>query len=147
MDEILLAGRIIEVEKDYSAIGKLWNDFIGLTTPPDAGNPPEYAQCSFWDEERKDDILYVMAAVQVRRMGLHNTFVYKLVPPAKYLRFPHYGPGHRVAETYHWLFSSWLPDTRFRLQLPYNLELYPCPDSDEAKKGISAWILLPLEEV
>ncbi len=147
LDEILLAGRIVEVKRDFSLIGKLWSDFIKLTPPGSAGVIPQYSQCSFWDEKREDDLLYVMVAFQVNKMSMNDTFVYKQIPSAKYLRFPHYGPEHRIVETYNWLFSSWLPETQFTLKLPYNLELYPPLDSNERSKGITAWILLPLEEI
>lgn len=147
LDELFLAGRIIEVGNDYSPIGKLWSDFIELSPPVSCKYPLEYAQCSFWDPERNDYHLYVMAALQVNKMDQYNTFIYKKVPPARYLRFPHYGPCHTVSETYYWLFSSWLPEKNHKLTLPYNLEMYPAGDSEEVKKGISAWILLPLEEI
>jgi len=147
LGEMLLAGRMVEVKNDYSPIGKLWNQFIQLKPPSGALNPLEYGQYSFWDDKSEDDILYVLAAFHVSRIENNNTFVYKKVAPAKYLRFPHYGPEHRIAETYYWLFSNWLPETRFKLKLPYNMELYPPMDSVEREKGITAWILLPLNEV
>jgi AraC family transcriptional regulator len=145
LGEIFLAGRMVEVKNDYSPIGKLWNQFINLKPPGGAIEPLQYAQLSFWDEKASDDILYVLAAVQVDKIEETNTFLYKKVAPAKYLRFPHYGPEHRIAETYYWLFSTWLPETKFKLKLPYNMELYPAINSEEREKGISAWILLPLE--
>ncbi len=147
LGEMLLAGRIIEVKDDFSLIGKLWSEFIKLTPPVNSVKPTEYAQCSFWDEERSDDLLYVMTAFSVKKLGLHDTFVYKQIPAAKYLRFPHYGPEYKIIETYNWLFSTWLPETKFRLRLPYSLEMYSLPGSDEYRRGVTAWILLPLEEI
>ncbi len=145
LGEMLIAGRMVEVQNDYSPIGKLWNRFINLKAPAGSFDPPEYAQFSFWDEFSDSDTLFVMAAFQVREIVDNNTFVYKKIAPADYLRFPHYGPEHRIAETYFWLFSSWLPDRDFKLSLPYNMELYTPMDSVERKQGITAWILLPLK--
>lgn len=147
LQEILLAGRMIEVKKEYSAIGHLWNTFIQLAPPAGTANPPEYAQCSFWDQDQKDDSLFVMAAFQVNSMGLNDAFVYKQIPPARYLRFPHYGPCHRIQETYYWLFANWLPTTQHRLTLPFNLELYPAENDPIREKNVTAWILLPLEKL
>lgn len=147
LGEMLIAGRMVEVVNDYAPIGQLWNRFMSLKPPVGALNPLKYAQFSFWDDKSEDDVLYVIAAFQVSRIEENNSFVYKKIAPAKYLRFPHYGPGHRISETYYWLFSSWLPETDFKLKLPYNMELYTPENSEERKKGITAWILLPLDIV
>jgi AraC family transcriptional regulator len=144
LGEMLIAGRMVEVENDYSPIGKLWNRFINLKPPSGSIDPLQYAQFSFWDDKSEDNTLYVIAAFQVERIEENNSFIYKKIAPAKYLRFPHYGPEHRIAETYYWLFSSWLPETDFKLKLPYNMELYPPLESEERDRGITAWILLPL---
>lgn len=145
LGEMLLAGRMVEVENDYKPIGHLWNNFINLTPPKGALVPTGYAQLSFWDDTTEDNLLYVIASFQVDHIEENNSYIYKKVAPAKYLRFPHYGPEHRISETYYWLFSSWLPETQFKLKLPYNMELYPPVDSVEREKGITAWILLPLD--
>lgn len=147
LGEMLIAGRMVEVQNDYSPIGRLWNRFMSLKPPSGFIDPPEYAQYSFWDDQSEDDTLYVIAAFQVRNIEENNTFVYKKIAPARYLRFPHYGPEHRISETYYWLFSQWLPETDFKLKLPYNMELYSPPDSEERRRGITAWILLPLDEI
>lgn len=147
LGEMLLAGRMVEVQKDYSPIGELWGRFMTQKPPVGAVSPLSYAQLSFWDDKSEDDILYVIAAFMVDRIVDNNSLVYKKVAPARYLRFPHYGPEHKISETYYWLFSKWIPQTDHKLSLPYNMELYPPLDSPERVKGISAWILLPLSEI
>lgn len=143
MNSILLAGRLIEVKKDISVIGKLWSDFIKLTPPPSAVTPLEYAQCGFWDPEEENERLYIMTSFIVEKMDSHNTFIYKEIPKSKYLKFPHYGPSFKISETYNWIFSEWLPKKKYKLPQPYSLEIYPTRESEDLKKGITAWILLP----
>ncbi len=143
LDEMLLAGKTVDVNRDYSLIGQLWSSFFKFSLPSSIKNPITYAQLSFWNSENSEK--YIMASVVVHKMDDLNTFVYKKVPKAKYLRFPHIGECHTVINTYNWLFSSWLPKKSYKLKLPYSMEMYPPKGSSEAEKGISAWILLPIE--
>lgn len=146
LDSMLLAGRIVTVGDDYTVIGKLWGEFVNIKPPGGVDNPPVFTQCSFWNPDENDgNTIHVMTAYVVDHMEF-NSFVYKQIPKAKYLRFPHYGPCENIIETYNWLFSNWLPEKNYKLTLPYSLEMYTTHEA-EINNGISAWILLPLEEI
>lgn len=143
--DFLLGGHSVEIQNNFEPIMRLWQRVMQITPPSYAQQPTAYAQCAYWDTELPKDSMYIMAGFLMDTMGSGDSLSYKKIPAARYLRFPHYGPGHRVSETYMRLFSEWLPNSNHRLPLAYNMELYPDPESDAAKKGISVWILLPLE--
>ena len=144
MDSFLLAGKIIPLKDDHTEIGKLWSDFMKLKPPENIEHPASMAQCSFWSLG-SDEEIYIMSAYIVKSMEF-DSFVYKKIPKAKYLQFPHYGPCENIVHSYNWLFSNWLPETNYKLTLPYNLELYNL-NEDDIKNDISAWILLPVEAI
>ena len=141
--EMLVAGRVAEISDDYSAIGAMWREFSVAEPPSAADDPLNYMQFSFWDDNNAD-ILYVMAAVSVSDISLCDSFVYKKIPAASCLKFPHYGDENRISETYSRIFSEWMPCSDFRLNIPFNMEIYPDKD-DDSDNGVTAWILLPVE--
>lgn len=146
LDSMLLAGRIVTVGDDHTVIGKLWGEFVQIPPPGGIENPPKFTQCSFWNPEENDgNAIHVMTAYVVDHMEF-NSFVYKQIPKARYLRFPHYGPCENIITTYNWLFSNWLPEKNYKLTLPYSLEMYTNHQA-EIDNDISAWILLPLKEI
>lgn len=143
LDPMIFAGQIISVKDDYTVIGKLWNDFRNSPKPIGLAQPESMVQCSFWSSDSTGE-LNIMAAWIVDRMEF-NSYVYKQVPKANYIKIPHYGDCNTIYKTYEWLFIKWLPTTSYKLTLPYSLEMYNLTPQD-IENGISAWILIPTHE-
>lgn len=143
LDELLLLGLSVKVDKDYSVIRDVWNELFSLSEIKKDIESTEFVQYSFWDNNNKENNFYIMAAKKTDNIDSFSTLLHKRIPGNSYLRFPHFGPCKNIIHTYNWLFSSWLPDTEFRLNKPYSLEIYPNSKELENNKDISAWILLP----
>ncbi len=143
MEKMLVAGRLVTVKNDYSPIALLWKEFMELPVPENAIKPVKYIQYSFWDE-LNNNILYIMASLLVSKIGNHDSLVYKKIPSACYLSFPHYGNGKEIKKTYNNIYSKWLPGSNFKLNIPFNIEIYPEMDNNISTDPV-AWILLPLK--
>ena len=70
----------------------------------------------------------------------------KTIAPAKYLKFTHKGPSAKVVVTYDFIYKHWLPNTDYRLTLPYNLEFYGEKFKGPYHPESESDIFIPVEE-
>jgi AraC family transcriptional regulator len=56
--------------------------------------------------------------------ALNSLFVLKLIPKGRYLRFIHRGFANQVGYTYKYIYTQFLPDTKYKLTKPFNFEYY-----------------------
>jgi AraC family transcriptional regulator len=127
LNRIMLVGIVIRVNYDsLSAITEMWHEFLTETdTIPAIIKPERHYQLLFWSDKYDCDNFYCMAGVEVK--NLDDVPIYltaKIIPPAKYIKFIHRGFSNTVGLTYKYIYETWLPQSDYRLSIPYDFELY-----------------------
>lgn len=127
LNRIMLVGIVIRVNYDsLSAITEMWHEFLTETdTIPARIKPERHYQLLFWSDKFDCDNFYCMAGVEVK--NLDDVPIYltaKIIPPAKYIKFIHRGFSNTVGLTYKYIYETWLPQSDYRLSIPYDFELY-----------------------
>lgn len=126
LDSFYLIGLSVLIQNNYKIITDLWNKFsININKISNRIIPEEFCQFSFWSDEYEMDGFFCMASIKVKDLKEINiNLVGKIVPKNKYLKFIHKGKSRQIINTYKFIYEKWLPDSKIKLTLPYNLELY-----------------------
>jgi AraC family transcriptional regulator len=107
--------------------------------------PERFCQLAFWHESDEIDGFSVMPAVEVTHLKeIPFALVGKTVPDGLYLRFIHRGPTRTIGETYNRIYESYLPQSVYKLTMPFNFERYDRCGSGNAKDS-EVDIFIPLE--
>ncbi len=142
LNSIRLLGPTTLVQGSTRIITELWTKFSA-----DIGKinnriiPERFYQVAFWPQNYDLNGFFVMCAVEVSDLDqIGINLVGKSLPSAKYLRFIHKGLACNVGLTYRYIYETWLPQSDYKLSLPYNFEYYGknyCgPDNEESESEI-----------
>jgi AraC family transcriptional regulator len=142
LDSIYLVGLATLDRSSPALITELWAHFPNeINLIQNRIIPEKYYQVVFWPDQYDLDGCFLMCAVEVTALNKVNlNLVGKHIPPARYLRFIHKGFSCKVGLTYKFIYESWLPQSNYRLSLPYNFEVYGekflGPDNPESESEI-----------
>jgi AraC family transcriptional regulator len=107
--------------------------------------PERFCQFAFWNDSDENGGFNVIPSVVVANLDdIPLTMVGKTIPDGLYLRFVHRGPIETIAKTYGWIYESYLPQSEYKLTLPFNFECYDRYQSTN-EKGSYIDIYIPLE--
>lgn len=122
-DSFLLIGLSQSVKSAWM-IADLWAQFISeVSGISERQRPERYYQLAYWPSTREMEGFYIMPAVEVYRLtDIPSILVGKTIPKNRYLRFIHRGLPRKIAQTYQWIYDSYLPFSEYRLTFPYNFE-------------------------
>ncbi|MFA8299692.1 MAG: helix-turn-helix domain-containing protein [Hyphomicrobiales bacterium] len=108
--------------------------------------PAKYYQIQYWSDSQDIDGMYFFLGAEVSTIdSINPLFVIKTIPRSQYLQFIHKGRANRVGYTYEYIYNQYLPNTSYRLNKPFNFELYgerylgPFDDNSESE------IYIPIE--
>ncbi len=143
VNRIMLVGIVIHVNySSLSAITQMWHEFTAeIDTIPARVKPEKYYQLLFWSDKYDCDNFYCMAGVEVENLDEVPIYLTaKIIPPAKYIRFIHKGCSNTVGLTYKYIYETWLPQSDYKLSIPYDFELYgenyKGPDNNDSESEI-----------
>ena len=128
---------------------KEWNAFmrqaklIGRKTIPE-----NYIQIQYWSEDQDIEGMFFFIGTTVQNLkDIHPQFVVKIIPKGMYLKFVHQGLSRNVRYTYRYIYQEFLPNSAYRLSLPFNFECYgkdylsPCNEQSESS------VFIPVADV
>lgn len=128
LSEILLVGTsFFASENSYPKdLSKQWAQFMSEQhIIQEKITPERNYQVQYWSENQELDGLYFFIGTEVDKISQINPFfVVKTIPKGKYLRFIHKGFSNSVEHTYKYIYNQYLPDTEYKLNRPFNFELY-----------------------
>ena len=103
-----------------------WNDFIKMVPLiTNKINPEYYYQVQYWSENQELEGMHFFIGVEVQDIKAVNPqFVIKIIPQGTYLKFIHKGLSRNVGYTYRYIYNEFLPDTDYKLSMPFNFEYY-----------------------
>jgi AraC family transcriptional regulator len=126
-DAFQVAG-VMTLVKDEAqeVISQLWDilaqELEGAENVPE---PRNYYGLAWYPKDWEKRGLFYMAALEVESSdSLGPVLVTKTIPPLKYARFIHKGPGKDRQLTLDYVYQTWLPKSGKRLAYPLEIECY-----------------------
>ena len=111
--------KITDLSKEW---GRLLNE---VHTIKNVIKPEQYYQVQYWSENQDLGGMYFFTGVEVSKVeDVNPLFVLKTIPPGNYLRFIHKGLANKVGFTYNYIYTRFLPNTAYKLTMPFNFEYY-----------------------
>lgn len=126
-DGFSVVGMQIKVTAETTyQITDLWNRFFkGLPGIPNRIEPERTYEIGYVPESFEPDAWMMMCALEVSSIDTVGlSYVAKTIPAARYLRFVHRGLSRDVGLTYRYIFQTYLPQSEYRLGIPYLFEYY-----------------------
>lgn len=108
--------------------------------------PVHCCQIQFWSENQLLEGMHFFIGVEVNSItDISPEFVVKVLPKSKYLKFIHKGLSKNVGYTYRYIYDEFLPDTDYRLSMPFNFEHYGEQYSSPTKEDSESSLFIPIE--
>jgi AraC family transcriptional regulator len=149
MPEKILVGIsfFIDDNTEINDLSKEWSRFLNEAyTIPNKTHPECYYQVQYWSEHQEIGGMYFFTGTEVTRItDLNPLFVVKTLPGGRYLRFIHKGLANKVGYTYKYIYTKFLPDTDFKLSLPFNYEYYGEKCKGPYNEDSESEIFIPIE--
>jgi len=127
-EERLLAGIsfFVHNEDEVEDLSREWTLFLNEVHTIRAKITPErFYQVQFWSDNQDLNGLYFFTGVEITQAeNINPLFVLKTIPAGKYLRFIHKGLANKVGYTYKYIYNQFLPNTEYKLNIPFNFEHY-----------------------
>lgn len=107
-------------------LSKEWNNFMKEVSLIDNKmNSDQYYQIQYWSENQDLEGINFFIGVEVKSIKeINPQFVIKIIPKGTYLKFIHKGLSRDVGFTYRYIYNEYLPDTNYKLKMPFNFEYY-----------------------
>ncbi len=101
-----------------------WNNFMKMLDLINNKITPErYYQIQYWSESQDMEGMHFFIGIEVENLkNINPQFVIKIIPQGTYLKFIHKGLAKNVGFTYRYIYNEFLPDTDYRLSMPFNFE-------------------------
>ncbi len=149
LEEIKLIGISVFVKDNDKGIiiTELWAKFLNQYNEiKNRIIPEKFYQVQFWSNNQELNGLFFFIGVEVDSCQYDSlSFVSKIIPKAKYLRFIHKGFSNKVGYTYKYIYNQFLPDTDYKLTLPYNFEYYGKRYKGPYNENSESEIYIPVE--
>jgi AraC family transcriptional regulator len=116
----------ISDENEVTDLSPEWSRFLNEAHTIKNKIVPEcYYQVQYWSENQEIGGLFFFTGAEVTQVtDLNPLFVVKIIPKGRYLKFIHKGFSNKVGYTYKYIYNQFLPDTDYKLTLPFNYEYY-----------------------
>jgi len=124
-----------------------WNTFMKMVDLiVDKTSPEHYYQIQYWSENQEAEGMYFFIGVEVNDIKkLNPPFVIKIIPQGSYLKFIHKGVSRNVGFTYRYIYNEFLPDTDYKLSMPFNFEYYGKDYLSPYKEQSESYLFIPVE--
>jgi predicted transcriptional regulator YdeE/DNA-binding transcriptional MerR regulator len=84
-----------------------------------------YGWCGMLKEPPEEGAFEYLAAVEADQAeNLPDWAVVRMIPEDTYAAFPHVGPLNTLMNTYHEIYSQWLPQSGYESAAPFDMEVY-----------------------
>jgi AraC family transcriptional regulator len=142
-----LVGISLTVDYSVRSLADPWARFMKeADSIPERIKPERFYQFSFWPENHEMEGFFAMPSLEVENLRvIPPTLVGKTVPSGRYLRFIHKGPSSSVGKAYLYIYKSYLPESSFKLTLPYNFEFYGKGFKGPENRNSETEIFIPIE--
>jgi AraC family transcriptional regulator len=122
-----VAGVMTLVRDDnQEVVSQLWEILAQeLEGVENTRKPGVYYGLVWYPKDWEKRGLFYMAGIEVESLDTrHSTLVTKTIPPLKYARFIHKGPGKDRQLTLDYIYQTWLPKSGLSLAYPLEIEYY-----------------------
>ena len=125
-----------------------WNTFMKkVHLIVNKTTPEHYYQIQYWSENQDVEGMHFFIGVKVNDIKEVNPqFVIKIIPQGTYLKFIHKGVSRNVGYTYRYIYNEFLPDTDYRLSMPFNFEYYGKDYLSPYKEQSESYLFIPVEK-
>ena len=125
-----------------------WNTFMKkVHLIVNKTTPEHYYQIQYWSENQDVEGMHFFIGVKVNDIKEVNPqFVIKIIPQGTYLKFIHKGVSRNVGYTYRYIYNEFLPDTDYRLLMPFNFEYYGKDYLSPYKEQSESYLFIPVEK-
>ena len=125
-----------------------WNNFMKIVhLIVDKTEGEHYYQIQYWSENQDVEGMHFFIGVEVNNIKKVNPqFVIKIIPQGTYLKFIHKGVSKNVGFTYRYIYNEFLPDTNYRLSMPFNFEYYGKNYLSPYNEQSESFLLIPVEK-
>jgi len=132
----------LELSKEWSTFMKMVHSIVNRTTPE------HFYQIQYWSENQEVEGMHFFIGVEVKDIKEVNPqFVVKIIPHGTYLKFIHKGLSKNVGFTYRYIYNEFLPDTDYRLSMPFNFEYYGENYLSPYKEQSETYLFIPVNNV
>lgn len=123
-----------------------WNSFLKSVDGIACKNQSEqYYQIQYWTDNQIGEGMHFFIGVEVSSLeNVHPGFAVKIIPQGKYLQFIHKGLSKNVGHTYRYIYEEFLPDSAYKLTLPFNFEYYGPNYISPYKEDSESHLLIPI---
>lgn len=128
LNEKVLVGIsfFVSDDKEVNDLSKEWMRFTNeAQTIEHIIQPARFYQVQYWSGKQELGGMYFFIGAEVcKAESVNPLFVVKIIPKGRYLKFVHKGLASKVGYTYRYIYTQFLPDTNYKLTLPFNFEYY-----------------------
>ena len=149
LEERIAVGVSYFIEGDLSKLelSREWNAFMKMVDLINHKTTPEqYFQIQYWSEHQDVEGMHFFLGMEVNTLkDISPDFAIKIIPKGTYLRFVHEGLSRNVGFTYRYIYNEFLPNTQYKLVLPFNFECYGAncfsPDNEKSE----SYVFIPVD--
>ncbi len=123
-----------------------WNTFMKMVPLiHNKTKSKDYYQIQYWSNDQEVEGMHIFIGMEVNDLtSIKPQFVIKIIPSGTYLKFIHKGLSRNVGYTYRYIYNEFLPETDYKLLMPFNFEHYGTAYLSPNKEQSESALFIPI---
>ncbi|MEL6538892.1 MAG: AraC family transcriptional regulator [Bacteroidota bacterium] len=148
LEEKRLVGLSFFIHQDQESIDltREWTHLMKEAPQiPNKATPESYYQVQYWSDTQDWQGMHFFLGAEVEHLQeVPPQLVIKVIPRGTYLRFTHQGLSKNVGYTYQYIYQEYLPETEYKLPLPFNFEYYGEKYLSPTNEASESYVYIPI---